>query len=175
MLSYDEITRELEKQTIKVCPSFFRTDSGEIDFVADVHEQYGVDPETTAKVSPYHKKELIGNRIQLTSGPLIMPLSRKGMPKKYRFGNYKHIADLRKHHKFNKYFILEPGESLVTLTNEWVSLESNRAAVIVSGVGNYKKGLAITTTLVDPCWKGLLRLLVTNVSNEPLWAMLQKE
>ena len=160
MLSNIDILQKIKSKDIIVSYSFFPDNQGTYQY----HHKSSDANENDSKAFDFLKQGLIRNRIKLTTGGLIMPLLSQPVLKKHMYANYKHIVDLRRCVGGYK---LSPGKSALIFSNEWIKLDKNHSAVIVSGVGNYKRGLVIASTLVDSQWQGILKMLVTNLSDQP--------
>ena len=66
------------------------------------------------------KENLYSDRLKLTMGPIVKVLGKKSINPKYRFKTTNDCYDLRK--SDNKY-VINPGESIIVLTNEKIKLE----------------------------------------------------
>lgn len=112
----------------------------------------------------FFAKQLKDHRLVLTVGLLVKSLSGNLIDRKKRFGENELIADLR---TLKDGYFIRPGESVLILTNEWIKLDQKNSIQIISKVSNYAKGLSVTASFVDSQWKGLVQLMITNLSSEP--------
>jgi len=160
MLVSNTILEKLKAKQIAIRYAFIPNGDGTFRYVETPVDTVASD----SAEFKFLQEGLIRNRLRVTLGALVYPLSSRAVPKKLRFLDHSHIVDLR---KCQGGYSLAPGASAVVFTNEWVSLSKDFSAVIVSGVKNYKLGLVIAATLVDSQWEGILKLMITNVSNIP--------
>jgi deoxycytidine triphosphate deaminase len=121
----------------------------------------GADPEAQFSNS------VMRNNVVLRVGRLVKLLSTtRGVAKKHRFGNHKHIVDLA---TATDGWPLHSGESAVFFSNEWIALPSDNVGLIISRVANYDKGLIVATSYLDSLWRGLVKLHITNTSGRTQW------
>lgn len=124
-------------------------------------------PSDKAKISEeekaFFRDNLRDNRLILTVGKIARVVSQKTVPKKFKYGNSKKILDLEGDAR--EYF-LRPNESVIIFTNEWLYLDNETSMFVFSKVANYVNGLIVTASFVDPQWKGLIQLMLTNHSCE---------
>lgn len=109
------------------------------------------------------KENLYSDRLKLTLGPIIKVLNKKKVKSRYRFKSTCDCYDLRK--SDNKY-IINPGETIVILTNEKIKLNGKYACLIVPRISMSEVGIVVTTAYVDPYYNGLLRLHLSNMSDK---------
>ncbi len=114
-------------------------------------------------LSSHSKNNLYSDRLKLTIGPLIKVLNKKSIKKKYRYKNFHDCYDLR---KSNNKYELEPGESIVVLTNERIKLNGKYACLISPRISMSDVGIVVTTAYVDPYYNGIMRLHITNLSDK---------
>lgn len=108
-------------------------------------------------------KNLYSDRLKITLGPIVKVLRNKPIPKKNRFKNNKYCYDLRT--SDNKYLI-NPGESLIVLTNECIRLSGKYACIVVPRISLSDVGIVVSTAYVDPYYNGVMRLHITNLSDK---------
>lgn len=109
------------------------------------------------------QENLNDNRLVLTVGKLGKVVTRKSAPRRMKYGSFDKIFDLDSDKKI---YFLKPNESITILTNEWVHLDNETGILIFSKVSKYVDGLIVTASFVDPQWKGMIQLAVTNHSSE---------
>ena len=63
---------------------------------------------------------------------------------------------------------LKPGEAVVLYTNEYVQLNPNYFGLLLPRVQHGTDGIVISSSYIDPCWKGVVQLMATNLSEVPL-------
>ena len=66
------------------------------------------------------------------------------------------------------YIYVRPKDSVLIVTNEFISVPRNVAAQISSRVTNVAAGFGHISTTVDPGWKGALLIALSNPTNKPL-------
>lgn len=96
-------------------------------------------------------------------GPIIKVLNRKRINHKYRFKSLPDCFDLRK--SDNKY-IIYPGESITVLTNEKIRLNGKYACIVIPRISLSDVGVVVTTAYVDPYYQGVMRLHLSNLSDQ---------
>lgn len=152
MLNNEEIKRAINRKEIELTISFCLKDGkimqceNEQDFLS----------------SPL-KNNLYSDRIKLTMGPIVKVLNNKRINSKYRFNGKQDIYDLRK--SDNKY-IINPGESIIILTNERIKLSGKYACIVVPRISLSDVGIVVTTAYVDPFYNGVMRLHLSNLSDK---------
>jgi deoxycytidine triphosphate deaminase len=62
--------------------------------------------------------------------------------------------------------VLDPGETVLLLTKEYVALPRNTGALVVPRARFIQQGLTLQATRVDPTWHGKLLIGLTNVSKD---------
>lgn len=103
------------------------------------------------------------HKIRLHVGFLLRTLSHKRwINPKWLYNDHDGIIDLRK--TPNRTYILYPGESVIMYTNEVVRVNSDYFGILLSKVKHEENGLRVSQSYVDPNWKGVLQLIVTNNS-----------
>lgn len=151
MLSDKKIEQALKNGEIEITVSFERK-----------NEKTSMFKEEKAILQSNAFGNIYSDRLKLSMGPIIKVLRRKSVPSKYRFKNYKHYYDLR---KSSDKFLIAPGESIVFLTNERVKLNGKYACLIVPRISLSDVGIVVSTAYVDPYYDGLLRLHLSNFSD----------
>ena len=69
----------------------------------------------------------------------------------------------------NKYYIyVKPKDTVLIVSNEYISLPSNIAGYVTSRVSNVAYGFGHISTTVDPNWNGALLIALSNPSNRSL-------
>lgn len=159
MLNNDQIKRAIIEGKIEVFYSFIK------DNVSIIETEGKVDLDKTNDVkTKFFSSNLYSERLKLTLGPIIKSHQRKRVKNKIKFKNYDCI-DIRKNG--NRYIIL-PKETITVLTNEFIGLSGDIAAIILPRVSFSEIGLSLTPAYIDPFYKGISRLLISNVSNKPI-------
>ena len=152
MLSRETIKGAIAKKEIEITVSFYRD--------GDNLKKY--DNETPL-LSSELASNLYSDRLKITLGPIVKVLDKNTVESKYRFKNVPDCYDLRK--SDNKYTI-NPGESIIILTNERIKLNENYACIVVPRISLSDVGIVVTTAYVDPFYDGLMRLHLTNFSDK---------
>lgn len=152
MLSQEKIIEAINSGEIEISISFCY-DEGKLVFC-----------ETEQKLleSPL-KDNLYSDRLKLTMGPIIKILNRKRIKSKYRFKALPDCFDLRQ--SDNKY-IINPGESITVLTNEKIRLNGKYACIVIPRISLSDVGVVVTTAYVDPFYQGVMRLHLSNLSDQ---------
>lgn len=107
-----------------------------------------------------------GHKIRLHVGFLVRTLSdKRWLNPKVLYNKRDGIVDLRKleEHKY----VLQPKESVLLFTSEYVKTGSDYFGLILSRVSLEETGLLISYSYIDPNWDGVLQLVVTNTSEAP--------
>ena len=107
-----------------------------------------------------------GHKIRLHVGFLVRTLSdTRWISPKVLYNKRDGIVDLRKleEHKY----VLQPKESVIIFTSEYVKTGSDYFGLILSRVSLEETGLLISYSYIDPNWDGILQLVVTNTSETP--------
>lgn len=69
----------------------------------------------------------------------------------------------------NRYYIyVKPKDTVLIVSNEYISLPSNIAGYVTSRVSNVAYGFGHISTTVDPNWNGALLIALSNPSNHSL-------
>jgi len=103
------------------------------------------------------------HKIKLHVGYLLRTLSdKKWLDPKCLYNKRDGIVDLCKLER-HQYKIM-PGETVLIFTNEVIEFKENYFGLVLSKVSHEEKGLLVSSTYVDPNWKGVLQLVVTNRS-----------
>lgn len=152
MLSHEAIKKALEEKEIDITVSF-----GYKDGIPTSYES------EQAFLSSEFKENLYSDRLKLTMGPLVKVLNKKRINSKYRFRSAKDCVDIRKD---NNRYIINPGESIVVLTNEKIKLNGKFACLIVPRISMSDVGIVVTTAYVDPYYNGIMRLHLSNLSDK---------
>lgn len=152
MLSQEEIVKAMNRGEIEISISFWY-DCEKLNFC---------ESEKKLLESPL-KDNLYSDRLKLTIGPIVKVLNRKKINFKYRFKSLPDCFDLRKSH--NKY-IINPGESITVLTNEKIKLSGKYACIVVPRISLSDVGIVVTTAYVDPFYQGVMRLHLSNLSDQ---------
>lgn len=152
MLSQDKIIEAICSDEIEISISFCY-DEGKLVFY---------ESEQKLLSSPL-KDNLYSDRLKLTMGPIIKVLNRKRIKPKYRFKSLPDCFDLRK--SDNKY-IINPGESITVLTNEKIKLNGKYACIVIPRISLSDVGIVVTTAYVDPYYHGVMRLHLSNLSDQ---------
>lgn len=152
MLSQEKIIEAINSNEIEISISFCY-DKGK--FVFCENEQKLLE-------SPL-KDNLYSDRLKLTMGPIIKVLNRKKIKSKYRFKSLPDCFDLRK--SDNKY-VINPGESITVLTNEKIKLNGKYACIVIPRISLSDVGIVVTTAYVDPYYQGVMRLHLSNLSDQ---------
>lgn len=109
------------------------------------------------------KDNLYSDRLKLTMGPIIKVLNKKRINPKYRFKSLPDCFDLR---KFDNKYIINPGESITVLTNEKIKLNGKYTCLVVPRISLSDVGIVVTTAYVDPFYQGVMRLHLSNFSDQ---------
>lgn len=110
----------------------------------------------------------VGNshKIKLHVGYLLRTLSdKKWIDPKSLFNEHDGIVDLRSLKK--RQYKLLPGEAVLIFTNEVLDFNKDYFGLVLSRVSHEENGLMVSSTYVDPNWKGVLQLVITNRSETP--------
>lgn len=151
MLSNEKIKRAISNKEILVSVSF-----GYKEGVLTLYET-----EQDFLSSPL-KDNLYSDRLKLTMGPIVKVLN-KPVHFKYRFKTARDYYDLR---KSNNKYVINPGESIIILTNERIKLNGKYACLVVPRISLSDVGVVVTTAYVDPFYDGVMRLHLSNLSNK---------
>ena len=154
MLSNQSIRNILINKEIEITVSFYQKESKCIlyDMERPLLESDSAD-------------NLYSDRLKLTMGPIIKPINKNNIIRKHTFKKTKDCVDLRKND--NKY-IINPGESIIILTNERIKLNGKYACIIIPRISLSDVGVVVTTAYVDPYYQGIMRLQLSNLSNKSL-------
>lgn len=154
MLSNGRIERALHNKEIEISVSFgFNKDRNPVRYQTE-----------KSILSSSLKNNLYSDRLKLTMGPIIKVLNKKPINSKYRFKSFFNYFDLR---KSNNKYIINPRESIIILTNEKIKLNGKYACLIIPRISMSDVGIVVTTAYVDPYYCGLMRLHLTNMSENP--------
>ena len=63
-------------------------------------------------------------------------------------------------------YILSPGESIIVLTNEYIELCGKFACLILPRISLTDVGIVVSSAYVDPFYKGVMRLHISNMSDK---------
>ncbi|MEY8391903.1 hypothetical protein AALA98_11110 [Lachnospiraceae bacterium 45-W7] len=152
MLGNEEIKKVITDKEIELTVSF--------GFKDGMPTQYETEQDL---LSTQLKDNLYSDRLKLTMGPIVKVLNQKLVKSKFRFKATRDCCDLRKSN--NKYTI-NPGESIVILTNERIKLNGKYACLIVPRISMSDVGIVVTTAYVDPYYNGVMRLHLSNLSDK---------
>lgn len=152
MLNDNQIKKAIEDGKIKGYYFFHKDDNGKII-------KYN-NEKSFAEASEF-STYLYSDRLKVTLGPIIKPLKRKRVSSKYRFKDQPEYFDMS---KSDDTYILNPGESIIVLTNERIVLDGYHSVLIIPRVSLSEVGIIVTSAYIDPYYNGLLRLNVTNNS-----------
>lgn len=106
------------------------------------------------------------HKIALHVGFLVKTLSHRKFDTKILYKSLDGIVDLRKTQD-NKY-TLQPHESVVIYTREYVALKQGFFGILLPKVNLFRNGLTTTMSYIDPGWKGILELVVSNNSEDTI-------
>lgn len=154
MLSTSQIEAAILEKKIKILGSFYY-EGNTLTFCNE-----GKDI-----LSEFLKGNLYSDRLKLTIGPVIKVLRKRSFNPKYRFKNLGECIDLRK--TPNTSYVIKPRESIIVLTNEYIELNGDYAALIFPRVSLSDVGIVVTPAYIDPYYNGILRLHVANNSEYP--------
>lgn len=107
---------------------------------------------------------LYSDRLKLTMGPVIKVISKQSVKRKYAFKNTSNYMDLRKN---NYSYTIDPGESIIILTNENIKLNGKYSCIVIPRISLSDVGIIVSSAYVDPYYQGVLRLQLSNLSNKP--------
>ena len=110
------------------------------------------------------KNNLYSDRLKLTMGPIIRVLNNKYIKSQYKFKLREDCYDLR---QSNDKYIINPGESIIVLTNERIRLNGKYACLIVPRISLSDVGIIVTTAYIDAFYDGIMRLHLSNLSDKP--------
>ena len=68
----------------------------------------------------------------------------------------------------NYYIYVKPKDTVLIVSNEYISLPNNIAGYVTSRVSNVSKGFGHISTTIDPNWNGSLLIALSNPSNHSL-------
>lgn len=152
MLGKEKIIMAINEKEIEISISFSWNEG--------VFKQY--EAEQDFLTSPL-KENLYSDRLKLTMGPIVKVMSKKKVSSKYRFKTYGDCHDLT---KSNNKYVINPGESIIILTNEKIKLKGKYACLVVPRTSMSDVGIVVTTAYVDPYYQGLMRLHLSNLSDK---------
>lgn len=163
ILSKDSILDAISNNTINIVCHYFEKESGEKIFTKKLDCKHSY-----KNSDRYHflVKQIEGTRISLTLGPLLHLLNEDRAPEGGNYHSYDSIIDLTQKTMKDGYF-LQPKESVVILTNEYVGLNPSIGGFIISRVNNNSLGLNVKSSYVSNGWSGLLKLTLRNESSSP--------
>ncbi|MBQ8010526.1 MAG: hypothetical protein IJ265_03130 [Oscillospiraceae bacterium] len=151
MLNDNQIKKAIDEGRIKIYYSFYKDSLGKIKYIN----------EASFNDDPQYWSNLYSDRLKVTLGPIVKPLNRKRISKKNRFKDQTEFFDLR---TASDKYLIEPGETIVILTNERIVLDGQHSVLIIPRVSLSEVGIVVTAAYIDPFYNGLLRLNVTNNS-----------
>lgn len=152
MLTKEQIVKALNDKEIEIAISFGFEDGNLVSY----------DTEKDFLNSPL-KDNLYSDRLKLTMGPVIKVLNKKRVKAKYRFKTILDCHDLR---NSNNKYIINPGESIIVLTNEKIKLNGKYACLVIPRISLSDVGVVVTTAYVDPFYHGVMRLHLSNLSDK---------
>lgn len=152
MLSREKIIKAINDKEIEISISF--------SFKGGALTQY--DTEQDFLASPL-AENLYSDRLKLTMGPIIKVINKKRVSSKYRFKSNESCHDLR---KSNNKYVINPGESIIVLTNEKFKFNGKYACLVVPRISLSDVGIVVTTAYVDPYYHGVMRLHLSNLSDK---------
>ena len=153
MLNNERIIKAIQDKEIEILVAF--TIKDDIPILYEVEQDF---------LSSTSKDNLYSDRLKLTMGPIVKVLNKKTINPKYRFKTMPDCYDLR---KSNNKYVINPGESIIVLTNEKIRLNGKYACLIVPRISLSDVGIVVTTAYVDPFYYGLMRLHLSNLSDKP--------
>lgn len=160
MLSDTEIRAALQSAEFKLEYSFLPNAEGGYAF----QDPPVMATQNGAATSFFELKQL-RSRLALTLGPLVKPIgSTLRISRNVRFEGHRNVVDLRK----CKEYALKPQHSAVICTNEHVTLPRDLIGFILGRVSSYNNGLVTVTSFLDSGWNGIVKLLLTNTSRDPV-------
>jgi deoxycytidine triphosphate deaminase len=115
-----------------------------------------------AEAQKFFEKCIGENRIKLTVGPLVKSIYKKNVDDTSKYYNFE-VHDLRK-----TSYTMDPLETIIVYTNEWIHLKEKHAGIIIQRVAHYFKGLNIAPSYIASGWQGILLAQITNNSIFPL-------
>lgn len=159
MLNNNQILEAIDNKDIEVIYSFYPGSKNE-QYIQPLEQESVADNKRARK---FFEGMLVVDRVGVTIGRLVMPINKRKIRKNHKFRSHD-IVDLDKT-KDNGY-IIEPGESVVVLSNEYYIFTEMHAAFIISRVSNCTNGLSVQTSYIDAGWNGTLELGITNHSSK---------
>lgn len=155
MLNDETIKKAIKDKEIEIAISFEKNPkSGEIAFLSNREKNL---------LNSSMEKNLYSDRLKITMGPIIKVLKNKPVSKKNRFKNHKYCHDLR---TTNNKYIINPGESVIILTNERIRLSGRYACLVLPRISLSDVGIVVSTAYVDPYYNGVMRLHLSNLSDK---------
>lgn len=138
----------------------------------DLRRRIIQDPQEIAQAKEWWEKgqwDNIGNKIVIDQfnndvlGPCCYDLS---VGEEYL--SLRHPYDEPKHLKEEEHFSIGPGETVLILSNEYISLPKDVLAMIVPRARWIFEGTLTCTTRIDPTWYGKLLVGFTNLAKNPV-------
>lgn len=154
MLSGDRIKTILSLGEIEISVSFYK-ENDEIKIF---------DKEEKPLLEYQNANQLYSDRVKLTMGPVIKPINQGRIRKKEQFKNTTNCIDIR---KCNNCYTIQPGESVIILTNERIQLNGKYSCLVIPRISLSDVGIVVTPAYIDPYYNGILRLQLSNLSNKP--------
>lgn len=102
-------------------------------------------------------------RLQLTLGPVVRTHRSEWVPGRTRFKSGNDYVDIRAD---KNTLIVEPGETITAITNEYVKFGGTVAALVTPRVTTTDSGLLLATAYIDPFYEGLLRVTLHNATQQ---------
>lgn len=168
MLSKRAIEQKILDKKLRIFYSFLKTEAGTIRYFPEGMEVKLGHISTLADMFFHSSITLF--RWHLTAGPLYRSMN-KTITSRYnseiarsKFRDDPDFYDAR--NNIRNEFTIFPNETLQIFTNEWVMFPPDLGCIVVPTVRNNDKGLILSTAYIDPNFKGILRVVVRNVSDE---------
>lgn len=159
MLSRREIDAAMSTGDIRISYAF-------VDDVGAAVSIEAVKGDTSSdRASKKFDQNFSGNRLSITLGPLVKSNTHPHVRSRKRFRSHKSVTDLRK--TGGKYKVRR-GESITVNTNEHVSLGSEYGAISLPRLSLATEGLLLTSSYIDPQWRGILVLQLVNVNSRKI-------
>jgi len=161
VLSHREVERRLISGEISIYYSFLRISDN--DAIKYFENEVKVKPNDDNSIATQFFRERMGAfRLQLTVGPIAKTHSSKPIPNRPIYQGQPQCTDLRAN---GNELIIEPYEVISIATNERVVFGGETAAIVTPRVTNTDSGLLLTTAYIDPYYDGILRVVVSNMTD----------
>lgn len=149
-------TEEQKKEIKEICSK-----SNSRQFTTDDIKQFRKELNTVI-IAPYHEEQVKGVGYNLTASNMIYSLTRHKLLK---------IKD----NQNGKFFTLSAHDTALILTNEYFKLSDNVAGNFYSRVRRVSEGLGHISTTLDPNWKGMFLISLTNSTNKKIKVQLSSK